>query len=77
MINIVRFIWLNSENSPSKEHMIPPATTFLTIKVILCFFVMTIVSQNPFTLKEKKMIFGARKPYTLILHSVSEYIFYK
>lgn len=25
MINTVRFLWLNSENSPSKEHMLPPS----------------------------------------------------
>lgn len=35
IINTVRFLWLNSENSPSKEHVLPPAPIILTIKIIL------------------------------------------
>ena len=42
----------------------PPAPIILTIKIILWFFVMTIVSQNPFTLKEENDLWCQETLYT-------------
>lgn len=41
-----------TKTCPKRAHA-PPAASILTIKAILWFYVMTMVSQNPLTLKEE------------------------